>query len=1090
MQFLSNSQLKNLGFNDPSKVNIYGYGGRVISEILDSRQIDDLPVLPVIRTPEGILFFGVNSLLWEKSSSSLYGQYAHRTHDYEEASYYFISDRDAQSREIETIDRTVLSGNPITSFVERIVHEKDLTPQGRSGRNVLGEEFLSASTRTFPFTLPGNIGNNVALTSRFITRTTSTQIPKFTLSAEGNTIGTVTTGQINDDQLLSVSSKRQFSVPANGEKLDIQIKADLPKSGVNYFATLDYLKLEYERALSLSGAELHFYLPANISGTVELSGCSGNTVVWDVTEASSPKKVDFKLDGQTIRFAHSDGTYREYVAFDPSKVNRAPSASGSLQNQDIHSLPVPDMVIITPKEFMQQAERIADMRRRVDGFTVHVLTPDIIYNEFSCGTRDISAIRKMLKMWHDRESGDTRQLRYCLIMSRPSFDNKALTASVKNSIQRVPIWYNDTGDGIDDYEQGLHLTYCTDDIMGMLDDCNGNFNISSANIHVAVGRMPVKNTTEATQMTDKLIKYVEEPDLGSWRNNILLIADDQDGSVHLDQTERVYANMTSDPVGASYFIEKLYFDAYPIVSSGSGLTYPGPRAKFAQKLEEGLMYVGYIGHGHPKGLAHENFLTWTDITSVSNTKLPFFYTATCIFTPWDSEGDTAGEELYLNPRYGYIGLLTTTRSTGIGPNGTLSQALAQGIFSRQPDGTRRRVGDISRIGKNKIGDSKNKLLYIIVGDPALQLPVPLGTVVIDSIGTTDITDPSAEAPVLGARGRFPVSGRILGLDGQTDTGFNGIVELTLFDAEKVITTYANLEEDKYKRTYNDRSSRLFRTSAIVKNGVWETTFMIPSDIENNTSPAYVTAYAYSETGVEANGHTDRLFVYGFDESAPEDNDGPVISRFTLNSDSFQDGGAVNSTPLVLASFSDDSGINTSSVGIGHAMTLILDGKKTLSDVANFYVPSLSDPCSGSLSYLLDQVEPGDHTLDLTVWDNAGNFSSASLRFTVAAHASPVISSLSSDANPAKAGVTFTLTTEMPEPGSECVIDVFDLNGRRLWSYTSPINSSADAVISVRWNLCDTAGHRVPRGIYLYRATLRTSAGIADSVTKKLAVAAQ
>ena len=172
------------------------------------------------------------------------------------------------------------------------------------------------------------------------------------------------------------------------------------------------------------------------------------------------------------------------------------------------------------------------------------------------------------------------------------------------------------------------------------------------------------------------------------------------------------------------------------------------------------------------------------------------------------------------------------------------------------------------------------------------------------------------------------------------------------------------------------------------------------------------------------------------------------------------------------------------------MTLTLDGKKTLSDVANFYVPSLSDPCSGSLSYLLDQVEPGDHTLDLTVWDNAGNFSSASLRFTVAAHASPVISSLSSDANPAKAGVTFTLTTEMPEPGSECVIDVFDLNGRRLWSYTSPINSSADSVISVRWNLCDTAGHRVPRGIYLYRATLRTSAGIADSVTKKLAVAAQ
>ena len=35
MQFVSNSQLEAMGFTDPSKVNVYGYGGRMISETLD-----------------------------------------------------------------------------------------------------------------------------------------------------------------------------------------------------------------------------------------------------------------------------------------------------------------------------------------------------------------------------------------------------------------------------------------------------------------------------------------------------------------------------------------------------------------------------------------------------------------------------------------------------------------------------------------------------------------------------------------------------------------------------------------------------------------------------------------------------------------------------------------------------------------------------------------------------------------------------------------------------------------------------------------------------------------------------------------------
>ena len=125
-----------------------------------------------------------------------------------------------------------------------------------------------------------------------------------------------------------------------------------------------------------------------------------------------------------------------------------------------------------------------------------------------------------------------------------------------------------------------------------------------------------------------------------------------------------------------------------------------------------------------------------------------------------------------------------------------------------------------------------------------------------------------------------------------------------------------------------------------------------------------------------------------------------------------------------------------------------------------------------------------------VWDNSLNSSEASLRFSVGAHDSPVIYNLGTDCNPARTSVVFSLTAEGPVPGTECRIDVYDLNGRRLWTHTTPVNSSTDSNIRVNWDLRDSSGRRVPRGIYLYRATISTPDGVVDAATKKLAVAAQ
>lgn len=1097
MQLLTTAQLKNLGFSDPSKVNVYGYGGRLISEVLNDRQPDDLPPVPALHTDRGILFFGVNSVKWTPTNSSQTadGKYWHETHAYEDASYYFLSDIPLdESTAVGELPATAFAGTPVTSFTERMLHEQELAypTVGFSGRQVLGEDFRVQSVRAFPFELTGNTGADVKVTMRCVAR--STGISSFTPSFNGSSDNACRVAAVRNNDDYAAGSKKSYTVKNAGDKLDMRVS--FSQNGVLYFAHLDFIEVEYERELRLTADQLYFYIPRSNSNAVELAGCSATTQIWDVTDPAAPQIVKFELEGDKARFMKAGSAYREYVAFDPQKVALQPVGAGSVGNQDLHSLPVPDMLIITPNEYKAQAERVADMRRRVDGMIVHVLTTQELYNEFSSGTRDVAAFRKIMKMWHDRGATDGHSIRYCLIFGRPTYDNKMILASNKNGVERVPIWQspprysNDITYGpIDETTWETHRdSFSTDDIIGMLDDSpTGFFDIESAKLHVSVGRMPVKSTEEARVMVDKLLKYVEEPDLGSWRNNVLMIADDQDNSIHAVQSNSMYDGIVADPVGDSYEIERLYFDNYPMVPTSTGQTYPGPKARFLEKLDEGVMLVMYTGHGAPTSLSHENFMTWNDIKSLSNKRLPFFFTFTCEFGPWEEERITGAEEVWLNPTSGFVGLISTSRTVLIDGNGRFTNVMGRGMLSRDENGNRRRLGDIYRIAKNGVTQD-NKLRFTIVGDPALQLPGPAADVVVDSIGGVNVADANAEPPVLKALSKTKVAGHIRKLDGSVDTDFNGTVELVLYDAERVITTRGNGDNDN-PITYNDRTTRLFRGIAKVDSGRWTTEIMVPVEIENNYSPARITLYGYSDKGMEVNGHTDCLYVYGLDEDAAADTQGPDISRFTLNNDNFRDGGSVNSTPLVLANFSDPSGINISNIGIGHAMTLTLDRKTHLSDVATYYTPTPDDPTSGSISYLMPQIEPGEHTLDFTVWDNAGNSSAASITFTVGAHASTVIYGLTTDRNPATTNVTFSLTAEQPEPGTVCQLDVYDLAGRRVWTYSTDINSTADANVSVTWNLCDGSGRRVPRGIYLYRATLSNPSGKVDSVTKKLAVAA-
>ena len=69
-------------------------------------------------------------------------------------------------------------------------------------------------------------------------------------------------------------------------------------------------------------------------------------------------------------------------------------------------------------------------------------------------------------------------------------------------------------------------SYTTDDYFGFLDDDSGN-RIASDKLRVNIGRLPIKSEQEAKDVVSKLYNYIENNDKGSWKNQVLVVADDE-----------------------------------------------------------------------------------------------------------------------------------------------------------------------------------------------------------------------------------------------------------------------------------------------------------------------------------------------------------------------------------------------------------------------------------------------------------------------------------------------------------------------------------------------------------------------------------
>ena len=1092
LQTLTRQTLKNFGFSDPKNVYVYGYGGRMISEILYEDLADDLPAVPVIRKDDGsITFYALDNINPKASTGTSGMEYDHVINPYGDTSYYFLSDR-APSEDTETIELPYESNMTVaTSVTRQIVHETDLLQCAESGRDYLGEDFRTTKSQTFNFKLDGNSKGDAKIRVKFGALTSGGQ-SSFIVSANGNRLSAT-----NNDRIPEVKSSESYyyrtatSVKtAEDVGSNLTVGIEYSQAGVVRMARLDWIEVEYTRDLVAENAQLYFHVNPKAPTAYRISGVTDQAIIWDVTDPGNIKNVKGTYDdaAKTLTIGVKERGLREFMVVEPSAKGVSIAGRFKVANQDIHSLPTPDMVIITPDEYLAAARRIADLHSRHDGMTVHILSPEKIYNEFSSGNADVSAFRKLNKMWYDRSRTDStgRKFGYCLLFGRPTYDSKRKNPEViKAGYPTTPIWQ---------WTGSLTETssYCTDDFIGMLEDETSSRNIWDRSIDIGVGRYSVMSVADADVVADKLEAYMSSPEYGVWRNNIMLIADDGDSAQHLDQAESSMQNMQTQTAGNHFAYEKIYLDAFDRKQSANGLTFPDAKERMLKKWEkEGVSLINYIGHANPKEWGHEKLLTWTDIINMSNQRLPIVYAATCSFGKWDAESVSGGEYMVTNPAGGAIAMITPSRTVFISENKNITDAISKEFFRKDTDGYGQRLGDILRLGKNSSRQkSANMVRYHLIGDPALRLPVPSLTIAVDSIADRPVALTQADSPTLKARSKVRISGHVTDASGNL-VAFNGPIQYTLFDAEKSVETHGWGESGKVSY-YQDRPSKLATGSAMAKDGVWSATILMPSEIANNYTPAMLTLYGYdTDMKAEANGATERLYVYGSDENAIDDFEGPSIESFGLNSTMQPDKNTlVDANPVVMATFFDDSGINISDAGIGHVMTLSLDSTKEFYDVNNYYVPDSETDGRGSIAYPMTNLEPGEHELTLTVWDNANNSSRASVKFTVGLNMRPGINDLSARYSKESDMIIIKASVDKSLAKLDYTMECFNLNGERVWSLDRNTQTGQDSMINYSWNIQDQNGSRLPRGIYILRLTVKSDDGLQTTEQKKIAIPAK
>ncbi|NVO02626.1 MAG: type IX secretion system sortase PorU [Bacteroidetes bacterium] len=1097
---ISYSDLVDLGIDlgslNTQNIRIYGNGGGMLPEDNITYRPDDLMENPIIvkdlnnngifDSDDYILFYGQSPTKWKYNSTDK--KFHHRINDYSDVSVYFITaDLGVGKRVTDQASITNPANATITTFNDYACHEKDSANLIKSGREWYGEMFDIITAQSFSFSFPNiDASSKVYLTTNLAARNTNSPT-LFSINTNGfaNTL-TVPSFTPNGQGEYARGASKIDSISTSNPNIVVKIS----KSTSSAIGWLNYIEINTRRNLIFSGSQMAFRDAVSVNpgliGEFSIGNGSPNLKIWDVTNPFEITNQLFNISGTNITYRNSLDSIKEYIVFNETNLGTIRTI-GKVANQNLHALGQFDFIIVSHPNFVSEAYRLAKIHENQDSLSVVIVTPQQIYNEFSSGNQDISAIRDFVKMFYDRAAGDTNLLpKYLLLFGDGSYDNKNRITSNTNYIPT----YQSSG------SLNFADSYVTDDYYGILD--NTETMLLNGTLDIGIGRFTVQNFDEAKNAVDKVERYFSKYDLvnqggtcstysntisnfGDWRNTICFVADDGDGNMHVAQANQMATFV--DTAYNNFNVDKIYLDAYPQVSFSGGQRAPDVNDAITKRVEKGALIVNYTGHGGEVGWAHESILTVEEINSWTNSNnMPAFITATCEFSRFDDPARTsAGEYVFLNPNGGGIALFTTTRLAQSQANFALNSYFYKNVFERV-NGKYPKMGDNIRTSKVLSGSGGLIRNFVLIGDPALQLAFPNLNVVTNTVNSHPVY---SEIDTLKAFSKVTVSGNIADANGIKQTNFNGVLYPSVFDKKML---FATLGSDDIPFDFLLQKNLLYKGKVSIKNGDFNFSFIVPKDIAYNYGIGRISYYAKNET-TDASGFYENpsFIIGGTDTNSLNDVTCPNIKLY-LNDSKFVFGGITDENPLLLAYVSDSNGINTVGNGIGHDLTAILDEETNkVYSLNDYYEADLDTYKSGVIRYPFSKLSEGNHNLKLKVWDIYNNSADAYTEFVVASSASLALSHVLNYPNPFTTKTSFFFEHNQPCCDLEVQIQIFTITGKLCKTISTVVLTNGFRAEPIDWDGLDDYGDRIGKGVYLYKLRVRDKEGSYSEKLEKLVI---
>ena len=1000
-----------------------------------------------------ILFYGVgpDKELWTENG------FEFEKNIYSDTSYYFLRiggniGKRIQSKSSLAEETTVV----VNIFDDHITYEEDKRNLISSGQTWLGDVFSTGETQTFAQQIEG-LRSDISLT--LIGASQSREDAEFNISDGSNQVGilpinSIPSGGNNAYSIKARSGEANFIIPEK-EKWNLQVSYEGNASNARGF--IDRFYMTFQRDLRLYNSETKFRVFGNLGDVIkyQISNASSATI-WNVTDPSNVSEQQHIVSGSTAIFNSQNSNVEEFVVFSGSEFP-TPFVFGRIANQNLRGDIDYDGIIITAENFLTEADRLAQFHQDHDGLSVKRVTLRQVYNEFSSGRQDVTAIRDYAKYAY--KSGG--KLKYLLLFGDGSYDYKNRVTSNTNM---VPTYES---------RESFHpiLSYSSDDYFAFFDDDEGEWEESTAGDHtmeIGVGRLPVKSLEEAKIIVDKIIHYCTSPNtLGKWRNEITYLADDGDSTIHARHVEDLSEFV--DTTYAKYNISKLLLDAFDKERGASKDISPQTTSALKSRIKNGTFLINFIGHGNEDQWTDESVLNRSIISELTNRKnLPIFVTATCEFGRYDNPIKVSGaEELLLSSKGGGIALLTTSRPVFASTNFILNRAFHKNFFVKA-DGKHQRLGDIIRVTKNESLKGPVNRNFTLLGDPMMLPAFPKLDIIIHEL--------SNKLDTLSALEKISFTGEIQS-NGSRQTSFNGQLVVGVFDIKQNFKTKG---QKNFPHTYSVRSNALFRGAATVEAGTFNFTFVVPKNISYQYDRGKMSLYAWDEeNNIDAAGSSREFVIGGTDDSALPDKTPPNISIY-LNDETFINGGMVGSSSLLIAEVSDRNGITTTRNGVVEGITLELEGE--VLNLNDFYTAKKNSYQEGTVVYPIQDLEPGNYSVTLNIWDTHNNASESRVGFVVTSGPTLFVFNHLVYPNPIVDQTTFYFEHDREDEDLVVSLIIYSHKGE-IVDIQDILFKNSDRMIEIPWSSNANSGRRLNQGIYYYRLIIRSNL---DGATKEIA----